>query len=205
MKKKIFVISIPMLPLESLKPLRYRFSETELSGQTHFPGIAMLEKYASGKAPVKIVTVKTDADNNRTGDCYRLFLKELSELSEQTGISLTIDKEISLPHNESENKSRYLLRELLDAYEKSGYVYLDLTYGTKLTAIELFSSLCYAEIYQKCSIKSIIYGKYSFDGLEEGELYDITKTYHMLRFLETAAHMDRNSFGDLIKQLLEES
>ncbi len=204
MKKKIFVISIPMLPKENLKCIKYRLSETELSSKTCFPGIAMLEKHVPGKAPVKIVTVRTNDDNHRTDECYALFQEELQELSNKLGMKLTISSEIVVPHTETAEKSKHLLRELVTAYEKSGYVYMDLTYGTKLTSIEMFSSLYFAEIFQKCCINAVVYGKYSFDGSENGDLYDVTNLYHTVRFLETGAQMDRASFADLISQLLEE-
>ena len=203
MKKKIFVISIPMQPADGLKELQYRCPDGGLSAKTRFPGIALLEKYAPGKAPVKIVTVRTADDNQRTQDCYSLFCEELSRLSDRLDIPLQVEADIFVPHTESEEKSRGLLRDLLNAYEKSAYVYMDLTYGTKLTAIELFSSLFFAETCHNCSIKTAAYGKYAFDGSESGELFDVTSLYHMLRFLETSAQMDKASFADLVAQMLE--
>ena len=203
MKKKIFIISIPMLPEENLKALQYRYSDGALSGMTRFPGIALLEKCAQGKAPVKVVTVRTIDDHRRTEACYRLFHEELGRLSVKLNMVLEIGAEIAVPHTEDEEKSRHLLRELLSAYEKSAYVYMDLTYGTKLTAIELFSSLCFAETVYNCNIKAAAYGKYAFNSSGIGELYDVTRLYHMLRFLETSSQMDRASFADLTTQMLE--
>ena len=203
MKKKIFIISIPMLPKEILKALQYRYPDGSLSGKTHFPGIALLEKYAPGKAPVKVVTVRTADDNQRTEACYHLFRQELDSLFVKLDMVPEIGAEIVVPHIEHEKKSRNLLRELLNAYEKSAYVYMDLTYGTKLTAIELFSSLCFAETCHNCSIKTAAYGKYAFDSSEYSELYDVTRLYHMLRFLETSAQMDKHSFADLVDTMLE--
>ena len=203
MKKKIFVISIPMLPADNLKALQYRYPDGSLSMETHFPGIALLEKYAPGKAPVKIVTVRTSDDQQRTEPCYQLFHKELGDLSAGLDLALEIGAEIVVPHTENEEKSRRHLRGLLDAYEKDAYIYMDLTYGTKLTAIELFASLCFAEICRGCSIRNAVYGKYAFDNSKAGELYDVTRLYHMLRFLETSSHMDKTSFADLVNQMLE--
>lgn len=176
-----------MLPKGNLKMLQYRYPDGSLSGKTHFPGIALLEKYATGKAPVNVVTVRTADDNQRTDVCYHLFHEELDSLFVKLDMVPEIGAEIVVPHIEGEEKSRGLLWELLNAYEKNAYVYLDPTYGTKLTAIELFSSLCFAETCHNCSIKTAAYGKYTFDRSEYGELYDITKLYHMLRFLETSA------------------
>ena len=202
MKKKIFIISIPMLPQENLKLLRYDSGDGTYSAQTRFPGIALLEKYATGNVPVKIVTVRTDDENGYTSACYRFFLEELDGLAERTAMALTVDTQITVPHNENEEKERLLLKELFACFEKGGHVYMDLTYGTKLTAIEMFSSLCYAEIVEKCSIKSVVYGKYAFNGAKEGELFDATRLYHTVRLMDAAAQMDRKCFADLIRQLL---
>ena len=193
-----------MLPAENLKALQYQYPDGTLSGMTRFPGIALLEKYAQGKAPVKVVTVRTVDDHQRTETCYHLFHEELDSLSVKLNIALEIETEIAVPHIENEEKSRHLLRDLLNAYEKNAYVYIDLTYGTKLTAIELFSSLCFAETIHNCNIKTATYGKYTFNSSKIGELYDVTKLYHMLRFLESAAQMDQASFADLVTQMLEE-
>ena len=192
-----------MLPAENLKLLQYRYPDGTLSGKTRFPGIALLEKYAQGKEFVKVVTVRTADGNQRTKACYRLFQDELDGLSAKLDRVLKTEAEIVVPYREDEEKSRCLLRDLLNVYEKDSYVYMDLTYGTKLTAIELFSSLCFAEICHNSRIKTAAYGKYTFDGSGFGDLYDVTRLYHMLRFLETSAQMEKASFADLVTQMLE--
>ena len=202
MKQKIFIISIPMQPEENLKLLRYRYRDGALSSPTRFPGVALLEKYAVGKAPVKVVTVRTDDDNGYTERCYGLFHEELCQLAERFGVRLKIDAEIIVPHEESVEKECVLLKELFACFDRGSEIYMDLTYGTKLTAIELFSSLYYAEIVEKCGVQAVVYGKYAFNGSTEGELFDATRLYHTVRFLDAAAHMDRNSFVDLIGQTL---
>ena len=192
-----------MLPANDLSLIRYKKSDGSFSEKTRFPGIAMLEQYSPGKAPVKIITVRADDVNGYTEECYRLFKGELKDLSQRMGIDFLIDHEVIVPNRETEAKEKYLLAELYASYEKNGYVYLDLTYGTKMTAIELFASLCYAEIARNCSIKAVLYGNYAFDGSEEGELYDVTRLYHTVRFLETASQMDRKSFENLVESMFE--
>ena len=203
MKDKLFIISIPMQPEGQLKKIRYLYSDGTYSRKTSFPGIALLEKHAIGKSPVKIVTVRTDDENFRTKECYEIFQKELEDLSKQIGMNLTVQKEIVISHKENNEKQKQFLRELFEFFERSSYVYMDLTFGTKISSIEMFSSLCYAEIVQKCNIKGVYYGKYSFDNSRYGELFDTTNLYHTVRFLETAAQMERNAFADLVKQILE--
>lgn len=204
MRTKIFVISIPMLPIENLKMLEYNGPDADsVPYKTRFPGIAMLKDNIFGQVYIKIITVRTSDDNGRTEECYQLFKEELATLAAATGIELRITKEIIVPHKEDKAKENELLRNLFESYSKNAYVYMDITFGTKLTAVEMFSSLCYAEIAENCSIRSVVYGKYTFDNSEKGELFDASELYHTIRFMENAAHMNNKCFKDLMKQMVE--
>lgn len=202
MKKKICIVTVPMLPPADLRPIRYQTRDGDLSSPTRFPGIALLEKHAAGKSPVKLVTVRTDDDNGRTEACYRFFHEELEQLRQRLRPDLAVDTEIVVPHNETGEKERRLLKDLFSCFDRGSYIYMDLTYGTKLTAVELFASLHYAEIVADCSVRSVVYGKYAFSDTGTGELFDATRLYHTVRFLDTAAQMDRASFADLLGQML---
>ena len=204
MRKKTFVISIPMLPAENLKLLEYQnHIPNAESCKTRFPGIALIKENMFGRVENKIITVRTEDDNGRTETCYALFKEELAALAAQTGVALSIDKEIQISHSETDEKGKGLLRELFQSYPEKSHVYMDLTYGTKLTAIEMFMSLCYAEIAKKCNIKSVIYGKYSFDNSEHGELFDVTELYHTMRFMETASQMNAECFQNFMMDIVE--
>ena len=174
----------------------------EKSSEFCFPGIALLKENISKSTENRIITVRTEDNSGRTADCYGLFIRELNELSIQTGIELAPTKEITVPYSEDRAKEKSFLKELFHAYPEKNHIYMDITYGTKLTAIEMFSSLCYAETALNCNIKSVVYGKYPFDGGNSGELFDVSELYHTVRFMETAAHMNKNCFLDLIEQLL---
>ena len=202
MTKKLFIISIPMQPIENLKLLHYK-SEDTVSCETRFPGIAMIEKFICTDEKIDLVTVRTDDDGKNTKECYKLFKEELSMFGTEKSKQIEIKQEIILPHDENEDKEKETLKKLFDCFEKRCDIYMDITYGSKLTSIEMFSSLCYAEIVKECQIKSVIYGKYSFDDSGVGELFDASKLYHTVRFLESAAHMDRKCFINLIEQMLE--
>ena len=204
MRKITFVISIPMLPPDTLKLLKYADPVNgDIICESRFPGIAMIKNNIHAKADVNIVTVRTIDDNSRSEECYRLFKEELSALSDDISIKLDINTEISVPHNEDISKEKQLLKSLFNSFPENSDVFMDVTYGTKMTAIEMFSSLCYAEIAKKCSIKSIIYGKYSFNGSDTGQLYDVINLYNLMRLIETSSHMDKNSFKDLVLQIID--
>ena len=204
MRKKIFIISIPMLPMQNLKKLRYRLSDGSFSSETAFPGIAMLEQFSSNDDSVKVVTVRTDDENGRTQQCYDLFKNELSELLSNSKREITVEKEIVVAGEESQSKEKGFLRNIFSCYETHSDVYMDLTFGTKLTSVEMFSSLHYAEIIKNCTVKAVIYGKYSFDDSEIGELYDAASLYHTIRLLDTAIQMKGIYFDDLLNQIIDD-
>lgn len=201
-KKNSVVVSIPMLPPDNLSKIRYRLSEEEFSSETSFPGIALIENFVDLSKETKLITVRTDDDNNRTAECYSLFREELFLLSQRKEIKLDISEEIIVPHNESTEKENLILRALFENFLEKSDVFLDLTYGTKLTAIEMFSSLFYAEIAKNCNIKKVVYGKFSFNESGIGELFDATKLYNKIRLLGTAQFMEKEIFSDFVENNL---
>lgn len=201
MKKNTVVISIPMQPADKLIPIEYKIADGNIvSSKTRFPGIAMLENFVNLNKETKIVTVRTNDENNRTEICYNYFKEELADFSKKNGKNFEIFQEIVVPYSEDKAKEKYILKSLFDCFTERSNVFLDLTYGTKLTSVEMFSSLFYAEIAKECSIKKIVYGKFSFDEKEEGELFDATGLYHKVRFLETAQFMEKEAFKQLVSE-----
>ena len=203
MSKKLFFATIPMLPPDSLKKIPYRKEDRgELySEPTRFPGIVMLENCILGDEDIKLITVRTADDNNRTEANYALFKEELRELSERLGKDIDIDKEIVVTHSENREKQIALFKELCSCYEEDAEVYMDITYGTKVTSACMFSTLSYAESVAEAEIKGIYYGKYSHGDYKKGDLYNVRCLYDLAMLSNTADFMTRERFDDLIDNL----
>lgn len=203
MSEKLFIISIPMLPTESLKKISYRKEDRGeiYSEPSRFPGIVMLENCILDNDTVKIVTVRTDDDNGRTEGNYALFKEELGELSERLNKALKVDKEIVVTHSENRDKQLQLFKELCSCFNENDEVYMDITYGTKVTSACMFSTLSYAEKVVNCDIKGVYYGKYSHGSTEHGDLYDVRCLYELAMLSNAADFMNKEQFDGLIKEL----
>lgn len=201
--KKVFYITIPMQKPEFLKPLRYRKEETgELySRPTKFPGIAMLEWNVFGDEEIEIVTVRTNDKNGYTDENYPEFKKDLANLGEYLGRELVIGKEIILPLSENKDKQTEFMKELCHSFEKNTEIHMDITYGTKVTPIGLFSSLVYAEKIADCRIGSIVYGNYAFDGKDIGNYFDVKHLYDMAQLINACSLMPKDNLKAMIDEL----
>ena len=207
MSKKIIFATIPMLEQRSLKRIQYR---KENNGEllylpTSFPSVAMIEGCVTGDDEIKIVVIQTNDDANRSNDNFIKFKTELNELAEEMGINLPITDVLILPHEETREKQIELFRRIAAYYETDFDIYLDLTYGTKVTAIGIFSSLVYAEKVKHCNIKQIVYGKYAHDGSDIGNLYDLKYLYELNMIIHEAQYMDQNSIESMLDSLWGES
>ena len=205
MRKKVFFVTIPMLPSENLKKITYRKEDRgDLSiGESRFPGIIMIENCYLGNEPVKIISIRTKDDNERTEPNYRLFKEELSDLSKRLGLDkeLEIEKEILIEHSENRDKQIQLFSEICSCYEEESDVYMDITYGTKVTPVCMFSTLAYAEKIAKCEIKGVYYGKFSHGSKLAGEFYDVRCLYEIAMLANSAAdYIPREQFDKMFKE-----
>ncbi len=201
MTQKQFIITIPMLPEESLKELEYKSADTpDLPVvRSRFPGIALLEwNLAKSDNDVKITLVMTDDDNHRSQKNLEIFLQELEKLAERRGIALCVDSIVTLPHNETADKQLESFRKLTDMYQEGADVFCDITFGTKVTPICIFASLAYAEKLRDAVVKSIIYGKYAHDDGQLGTIYDIRCVYELNMTVNAMTGMDEQEVEELI-------
>lgn len=200
MKKRIIFATIPMLPQENLKKINYRKENTGefFYEPSRFPSIPMIEDALIGSNDIKIIAVKTDDDNGRADIAYKFFLEELEELSERTGRELKVEKVIHIPHDETTEKQLSLLKEICKCYEKNADIYMDITFGTKVTPIGMFSSLVFAEKVKGCSIKNITYGKFAHNDSNVGNLYNVKFLYDISSIINAADYMPQEKIESLV-------
>jgi len=203
MKKKVFLVTIPMQDPKNLKEIKYRKGNRGqlFSEPTHFPAIPFLEWNVYGSEDVKLVTIRTDDDNDFSILNYQTFKEELKDLSNRLGAEIIIDQDIVIPHEETKEKQLSTLKQICECYEEDTDIYMELTYGTKVTPIALFSSLNYAEKVKHCQIKSIIYGKFPHNGSSIGEIYDVRCLYDMANLMHATEFMAEKEVGTLLDSL----
>lgn len=200
--KKIFFVSISMLPTDKLTPLYYSFEgEKDTDYKTCYPSIVQMERNIKQGDEVKIVAVMTDDDNERTADNFSVFEKELASLSERIGITLAVSERVLVPHSETKQKLIYLLKNLCAAFEEDSEIYMDVTYGTKVTSIELFTSLVFGAKVKNADIRSVIYGKFNHgEKVEQGTIYDIRCLYDIANLIYAADHLPEDKIENLLNQ-----
>ncbi len=203
MSKKIFFVTIPMQKPEDLKALRYRKEEEGeiFSEPTAFPGIELIRESVVGNEEIEINVVRTDDENNRSQKNYLRFLDELAAFSEELGKPLTVKNDIILPHSETREKQVELMKRICACYSDGADVYMDVTYGTKVSTIGMFSTLVYAERIRNCRIKTVAYGKYAHNDTDIGEFYDVSCMYEISMLVHAADYMPAEQVDDLLTQL----
>lgn len=200
MAKKQFFATISMLNPQQLKKLDYvaEFRTDFSLMPTSSPAITMIEMYLQPGDDYEIITIRTDDDNERTKINYEEFKGELRRLSEKKGFDIAISREILIPHNESREKHIGFFRELCDCYEPMSDVYMDVTFGSKVTSISLFASLVYAENVTRCSIGDIIYGKFAYGNGKGGEIFSIRCLYELKELIHGASMMGNVNIDEML-------
>ena len=189
--KKLFIASIPMLASHFLKELEYHDEKGIFLTRSCFPAIVLLDKYTekNDESEILISTIRDDCENSSLNN--ERFLAELEKLSEEKGVKLAVGKEIVIPHNESKQKHLVIISELMSFYdtkEENCKLYVDMTYGSKVTSSEVFASLNIAEM-KGLDIEELCYGffDHSIKDNAVGVWYSIRYIYDLISIINTSS------------------
>lgn len=193
-----------MLEKNKLKKLDYQNEKGEFMKTSAFPSIVLLNKYIGDDADVQICTIRDDCENSSINN--ECFLEELKMLGDEKGVNLVVSKEIIIPHNETKVKNLTIFSELMDLYsQKENYkLYIDMTYGSKVTSAEIFASLTYAEM-KGLNIEELCYGFYdhSIKDNNIGVYYSLRYVYDLLSLINTSSkYLPSEKIESLIKGLI---
>ncbi len=204
--KKLFVCTVPMLDKNQLKDLDYQNEKGEFMKKSAFPSIVLLDKYIdeNDESEIIISTVRDDCENSTVN--YERFLGELRSLSEEKNVNLVVSKEITLPHNESKVKNLTIFSELMELYsqKENCKLYIDMTYGTKITSAEVFASLNFADT-KGLNIEELCYGFYDHSIKENdiGVYYSIRYVWDLVSLINTSSKfMNSDKLETLIRNLI---
>ena len=181
MSKKIIFATIALQRKDQLKKLAYHRENTQQCYPiaSAFPAIPVMEESLCDGDDVTIIPIITEDTFGNSRNNLEVFQEELAEMNQRHGWQLQLSDPIIIPHEETKPKQVQLFREFCNRYEENAEIYMDVTYGTKVTAIGVFSTLVYAERVKNCNIRSIIYGKFLHDAENTGEIYDIRPLYNL--------------------------
>lgn len=179
--KKIILATISIQPEGQLKQIYYTRENTpeRYAHPVAYPCINMLEEMLEDGEDVKVVALMSRDSQGRGMHNLEIFKADLAALNARHGWDLQVDEVVQIPHEETRAKQISLFRDVCRQYEENARVYMDITFGTKITSIGLFSTLVYAEKVKNCEICSVVYGKYLHGEAPTGELYDIKCVYDL--------------------------
>ncbi len=205
--KKLFVCTIPMLAPDELNEINYQTEHGTFIRRSAFPSIVLLDKYiqTDDTAEVEIAVIRDDCDNSTRN--YNRFLDELNILSAEKGLALNVKTDICIPHNESKVKHFTIFGALMSLYSENSEnckLFIDISFGSKVTATELFSSSFYAES-QKLVVEEICYGffDHSIKNNKTGIYYSIRYIYDLVALMNSSASfMPSDKIKSLIKGLI---
>ena len=181
MKKKIVLATISIQPQGELQRIYYtkENSQERYPYPVAYPCINMMEQMLEDGDDVKVIALMSQDSQGRGLHNLEIFKQDISDLNSRHGWNLQVDVVIPIPHEETRAKQVSLFREICRQYVEDAQIYMDITFGTKITSIGLFSTLIYAENVKNCEICSIVYGKYLHQEETVGELYDIKCVYDL--------------------------
>ncbi|GHU92849.1 hypothetical protein FACS189479_02910 [Spirochaetia bacterium] len=136
-------------------------STIESGKEVIFPVNGLLAKTLQKDEQVKIVLFATENDARDSQKYRNAFKEELKDIN--TGIGADISyTEIVMPFRATTKTFDETLRLLIEQMQEGAQIIADITYGSKIQPILLFSALNFAEKYFDADIKNIIYRKVDF-------------------------------------------
>jgi|GEM_PF-1564253 len=207
MNKKMFIVTIPKRLREGMNDIRYvvHGAEEYITEPGIFPSVSLIEKAAADASLIKVAAIITEDDSGSSERNLSEFRQTIALISERTGTAIELVCVIRAMNDEVRAKQMNLFRDICSVYEEGTEIYVDVTYGTKITSLVLMSTLSYAEKIRNCEIKSIIYGnafgKSETDNL--GDIYDVRCLYELFMLMGCLDDMPKDMAEKMISGLLE--
>ena len=203
MNKQQFIATIPILDEKTLKKAAYIYADyPERSAvESYFPAIPMIRHNIDPTAEISVIVIFTQAGNYKHN--LELFYKELRAVSDEFNVDLTSNVvEIPVPYEETKKKHTEFFVNIGNALADDADLFMDLTYGSKVSPITEFASLVYAEQAKKCRIKEVVYGKVM--GSETPTIYDIKELYRMSQLINTMSFLPNADLEKLLNSFNED-
>ena len=202
MNKQQFIATIPILDDKTLKKAAYIYADNPERGaiESCFPAIPMLRHNVDPTAEISVIVIYTRAGNYKHN--LELFYNELKAVSAELNTDLVSKViEIPVPYEETREKHTAFFVSIGNALAENADLFMDITYGSKVSPITEFASLTYAEHAKKCRIKEVIYGKVI--GAETPTLYDIKELYRMSQLINTMSFLPNADLERLLNSFNE--
>lgn len=200
--KKQFICTIPIR--EDIKKTDYIYPDQpdKKVVNSYFPAISMLANNIEPGDEVSLTLIISDKESSYKN--LEIFISELNELSEKTGVPLKVsdDDKIILSLEESKDKHLEFFGKISKSYKPEHKLYIDTTYGSKVTPISTFASLIFAESAGGCSIEEIIYGSY-YKEQPNAKIYDLRCLFEISELLHSYAMVPGADVNAIVESLIK--
>lgn len=206
-KLKQFIVTVSMLPEDKLRELSYSFEAFPKDDpvSSRFPAIPLIKKNLNKSDDYEIIAIMTDDENGFSKINLDYFKDELKKLSDQLGYEIALKDEniLTVQPYETQQKHIAFFNSLCKSYKKNAELYVDVTYGTKVSIISQFATLVYAEKNMNCDIAQIIYGLlFGKKDNDSGIIYDIRCLYELNMLIHSCSsipNMDIEKMLDMFE------
>ncbi len=205
MKKQQFIISVPVQSANNLKLVEYEYTgfpernKIMSNNRSRFPGVPMLLHNYDPDSDAEILFIRTinpenenDANNN-----FEVLQNEIASIPNNPDIDETLRekfrgntllsnaKEIKLLYEETLEKQIQLIKDICALFKEDADLYMDITFGSKVTPIQSVVSLVYAENAKHMTIKELVYGLCA--GVSVPKIFNVKDLYRIGQSLNVAA------------------
>lgn len=199
--KKQFICTIPIR--EDITKTVYIYPDypEKKKVESFFPAISMLANNIESGDEVSLTLIISDKESSYNN--LELFMSELEEIEKNTGVPLKVNEEdkIIISLEESKDKHLEFFGKISKSYKPEHKLYIDTTYGSKVTPISTFASLIFAESAESCSIEEIIYGSF-YKGQSEGKIYDLRCLFEISELLHSYAMVPGANANSIVESLI---
>lgn len=220
MEKQQFFITVPILDHNGLYTVNYEyvgFPERNVGtdNESHFPGVPMLVHNYDPRKNAEVVFIRTvNTANNNPELNFNTLKNEIAAITDNQKISEKLRakfkgntlienaKEILVDYDESYTRHLKFLRDLCTVYQEDAEIYMDITYGSKVTPLVSVSSLVYAENAKNCSLRELIYGMAAQS--KKKKIFDVKAMYRMSQALNLGSFTSGMDLDKLLESFSAE-
>lgn len=203
MARKIYITTVSLQPKTSLRETQYTWGDKGIieTRPTRFPIIPLIEDSALPEDSIKVVAVVTNYDNAKN-NFEEFFKPELAQLEKDIGISIELEV-VNIEYSENQKNQMLIVSQVSEKFETGAKIYIDTTYGTKVTSITNFCLVTYAEMLCDCEICGIIYGEFNHN-TGKSKIFNAKSLYDINCIIQSAQYSPKEEVKKLVDALMEE-
>lgn len=219
MKKQQFFITVPIMDRVDSCDYEYmgyddRNTNDKKNNRSRFPGVPMLLHNYDPESEAEIRFIRTITGKEAPEKNFALIKEEIANLAVNPDIDedlrakfcnadlLSSAKEICVDYDESYSKQTKFLKDMCNSFAENADIYLDITFGSKVSPVVAVSSLVFAENARFAHIKEIVYGLHAQSNVDR--IFDVKSIYRIGQALNLASGISGTNLEELLDSFCDE-